>query len=77
MDFDDLQFEKRGYAPWPAYGQSKLTNQLFNQELQRRLRAAGSSVLVAAALPGWTAADLQGTAPLVRFLNHFTAAKPE
>jgi NAD(P)-dependent dehydrogenase (short-subunit alcohol dehydrogenase family) len=76
MNFDDLQFEKRGYAPWQAYGQSKLANQLFTLELQRRLRAAGSSVLATAAHPGWTATDLQRTAALARFLNHFMAMKP-
>lgn len=76
INFDDLNFEKRGYAPWHAYGQSKLANQLFTLELQRRLRAAGSSVLVTAAHPGWTATDLQRTTALVRFLNHFVAMKP-
>ncbi|MEM8933222.1 MAG: oxidoreductase, partial [Acidobacteriota bacterium] len=61
MRFDDLHFEKRGYAPWPAYGQSKLANQLFTRELQRRLRDAGSTVQVTAAHPGWTATNLQRT----------------
>jgi NAD(P)-dependent dehydrogenase (short-subunit alcohol dehydrogenase family) len=76
MNFDDLQFEKRGYAPWLAYGQSKLANQLFTRELQRRLRAAGSRVLVTAAHPGWTATDLQRTSPTAKFLNRFFAMKP-
>jgi NAD(P)-dependent dehydrogenase (short-subunit alcohol dehydrogenase family) len=76
MRFDDLQFEKRGYAPWQAYGQSKLANQLFALELQRRLHAAGSSVLVTAAHPGWTATDLQRSSGLMRFLNHFFAMQP-
>jgi len=76
MDFDDLQFEKRGYSPWPAYRQSKLANQLFTLELQRRLRTAGSSVLVIAAHPGWTATDLQRTSNLFRSLNRFFAMKP-
>lgn len=76
MDFEDLQFEKRGYAPWRAYGQSKLANQLFARELQRRLRAVSSSTLVTAAHPGWTATDLQRTSPVVGFLNHFFAMQP-
>jgi NAD(P)-dependent dehydrogenase (short-subunit alcohol dehydrogenase family) len=76
MRFDDLHFAKRDYAPWPAYGQSKLANQLFALELQRRLRAAGIAVLVTAAHPGWTATDLQRTASLARFLNRFVAMKP-
>jgi NAD(P)-dependent dehydrogenase (short-subunit alcohol dehydrogenase family) len=76
MNFDDLNFEKRGYAPWQAYGQSKLANQLFTLELQRRLRGAGFSVLVTAAHPGWTATDLQRTSPMARFLNRFFAMRP-
>lgn len=76
MNFDDLQFEKRGYDSWPAYGQSKLANQLFTLELQRRLRAAGSPVLVTAAHPGWTATDLQRTSNTARFLNRFFAMQP-
>ena len=73
MDFEDLQFKKRRYAPWKAYGQSKLANQLFTLELQRRLRAAGSPVLVTAAHPGWTATDLQRTSPTASFFNRFFA----
>lgn len=76
MHFDDLQFEKRGYAPWQAYGQSKLANQLFTLELQRRLRAAGSSVLVTAAHPGWTKTDLQRNSLVANFLNRFFAMQP-
>jgi NAD(P)-dependent dehydrogenase (short-subunit alcohol dehydrogenase family) len=76
IDFDDLHFEKKGYKPWRAYGQSKLANQLFTLELQRRLRAARSSVLVTAAHPGWSATDLQRTSPMVSFLNRFFAMQP-
>src|SRR5579859_5608253 len=39
IDFADLQSENR-YRPWAAYGQSKLANILFSQELERRLEAA-------------------------------------
>lgn len=76
MNFDDLQFEKRGYSPWSAYGQSKLANQLFTLELQRRLKASESPALVTAAHPGWTATDLQRTSPVVKFLNRFLAMQP-
>lgn len=76
IDFDDLNFDKRRYAPWPAYGQSKLANQLFARELQRRLRAAGSPVLVTAAHPGWTRTDLQRTSAAASFLNPFVGMKP-
>lgn len=76
MNFDDLQFEQRGYKPWPAYGQSKLANQLFVRELQKRLREAGSAVRVTMAHPGWTATDLQRTSGIARLLNPLLAMKP-
>lgn len=76
MDFEDLQFTKRGYQAWPAYGQSKLANQLFTLELQKRLRAQGSGVSVTAAHPGWTQTDLQKHSGLASFFNPFLAMKP-
>jgi NAD(P)-dependent dehydrogenase (short-subunit alcohol dehydrogenase family) len=59
ISLDDLNWERRGYSAWRAYGQSKLANLLFTQELQRRLGAAGSSVRAVAAHPGWAATGLQ------------------
>ncbi len=59
IDLDDLNFERRRYRAWPAYGQSKLANLLFVLELQRRLDAAGSPVRAVAAHPGWSATNLQ------------------
>jgi NAD(P)-dependent dehydrogenase (short-subunit alcohol dehydrogenase family) len=59
IDFDDLNWERRKYRRWPAYGQSKLANLLFTAELQRRLTEAGSKVLSMAAHPGWAATNLQ------------------
>jgi NAD(P)-dependent dehydrogenase (short-subunit alcohol dehydrogenase family) len=49
--FDDLQSEQ-SYSPYGAYFQSKLANLLFTAELQRRLEAAGSATIAAAAHPG-------------------------
>lgn len=74
--FDDLDFKKRGYSAWRAYGQSKLANLLFALELQRRLQAAGAKTLVTAAHPGWTATDLQRNAGLTQRLNPYLAMKP-
>jgi NAD(P)-dependent dehydrogenase (short-subunit alcohol dehydrogenase family) len=59
IDFDDLNWERRPYKRWRAYGQSKLANLLFTAELQRRLTAAGSTVLATAAHPGYAATNLQ------------------
>jgi NAD(P)-dependent dehydrogenase (short-subunit alcohol dehydrogenase family) len=59
IDFDDLNWERKSYKAWRAYGQSKLANLLFTSELQRRLTAAGSSVIATAAHPGYAATNLQ------------------
>jgi NAD(P)-dependent dehydrogenase (short-subunit alcohol dehydrogenase family) len=59
IDFDDLNWEHKPYRAWRAYGQSKLANLLFTAELQRRLTAAGSTVLATAAHPGYAATNLQ------------------
>jgi NAD(P)-dependent dehydrogenase (short-subunit alcohol dehydrogenase family) len=59
IDFDDLNWERKPYRAWRAYGQSKLANLLFTAELQRRLTAAGSPVRAMAAHPGYAATNLQ------------------
>ena len=59
LDVDDLNWERRSYKRWGAYGQSKLSNLLFTLELQRRLTAAGSNVRAVAAHPGYAATNLQ------------------
>jgi protochlorophyllide reductase len=56
LDFDDLQGERR-YDRWKAYGQSKLANVVFAQELQRRHPRLRS----AAAHPGLARTNLQPT----------------
>jgi NAD(P)-dependent dehydrogenase (short-subunit alcohol dehydrogenase family) len=60
--FDNLGGERR-YFRWRAYGQSKLANLLFALELNRRLRAAGSTVKSLAAHPGYAATNLQHAGP--------------
>jgi NAD(P)-dependent dehydrogenase (short-subunit alcohol dehydrogenase family) len=59
IDFDDLNWERRPYRGWRAYGQSKLANLLFTADLQRRLVATGSAVEANAAHPGYAATNLQ------------------
>jgi NAD(P)-dependent dehydrogenase (short-subunit alcohol dehydrogenase family) len=59
IDFDDLNWARKPYKAWRAYGQSKLANLLFTSELQRRLTAAGSPVLATAAHPGYASTNLQ------------------
>jgi NAD(P)-dependent dehydrogenase (short-subunit alcohol dehydrogenase family) len=59
IDFSDLNWERKPYRAWRAYGQSKLANLLFTAELQRRLADAGSEVKATAAHPGYAATNLQ------------------
>jgi NAD(P)-dependent dehydrogenase (short-subunit alcohol dehydrogenase family) len=59
VDLTDLNWERRRYRRWSAYGQSKLANLLFILALQRRLTAAGSPVHALAAHPGYSATNLQ------------------
>lgn len=51
IQFDNLSGEK-GYEPLMGYGQSKLANALFSQELSRRLADSGSNATSNAVLPG-------------------------
>ncbi|MEN0063570.1 MAG: oxidoreductase [Myxococcota bacterium] len=60
MDFSDLQGQE-GYAPWPAYGQSKLANLLFTAELDRRL--ASLAPIAVSCHPGYAATNLQHVGP--------------
>jgi NAD(P)-dependent dehydrogenase (short-subunit alcohol dehydrogenase family) len=62
IKLDDLQSE-HGYTRWGAYGQSKLADLMFALELDRRLRASGSTVKSLAAHPGYAATNLQTAAP--------------
>ncbi|MET4638024.1 oxidoreductase [Mycetocola sp. 2940] len=71
IDFDDLNFTTRRYGGGSAgYAQSKLANLLFTLELQRRLTAAGSSVVATAAHPGMAATNLNSSSTNVA-LNLF------
>ncbi|HEY4779080.1 MAG TPA: oxidoreductase [Solirubrobacterales bacterium] len=82
INFDNLQGEQR-YFRWNAYGQSKLANVLFARELDKRLRAAGSTVKSLAAHPGYAATNLQSAAPplldraVMAVTNHLFGQSPE
>ncbi|BDY06964.1 oxidoreductase [Ferrimonas sp. YFM] len=59
IDFDDLDWHTRPYHRVKSYGDSKLANLLFMDELQRRFEALGSTALSLAAHPGLTATERQ------------------
>jgi NAD(P)-dependent dehydrogenase (short-subunit alcohol dehydrogenase family) len=85
MYFDDLQSEDR-YKPGDAYGQSKLANLLFTNELQARLAAAGARTIALAAHPGNARTELWRTSsrvervlidPRLRWLNFWLVQSAE
>ncbi|MFC3500556.1 SDR family NAD(P)-dependent oxidoreductase [Micromonospora krabiensis] len=55
--FDDIQFERREYDPWLAYGQSKTANVLFAVEATRRWAADG--IFTNSLMPGAIRTNLQ------------------
>ncbi|MFG2532461.1 oxidoreductase [Streptomyces sp. NPDC048516] len=57
LDYTDLN-SARSYRRWIAYSRSKSANLLFTHELARRLAAAGSQVVAAAAHPGYASTNL-------------------
>lgn len=63
IDFENLQSERRYSPMWGAYAQSKLADSVFALELQRRLTAAHSPVIVTAAHPGYAITNLQTSGP--------------
>lgn len=76
IEFDNLQSE-RVYKPmFQAYAQSKLADLIFSQELQRRLKAAGSPILSTAAHPGYAVTNLQADHLRFGLKMLITAMKP-
>jgi NAD(P)-dependent dehydrogenase (short-subunit alcohol dehydrogenase family) len=63
MDLDDLNWERKKYKKWDAYGKSKLANLLFTFELKRRLGKSGIAVKSVAAHPGYSATNLGVAGP--------------
>lgn len=63
IDFDDLQWERRGYSPTRSYAQSKLANLMFARQLTVLARQRGWHLLSTAAHPGFTRTNLQTAGP--------------
>jgi NAD(P)-dependent dehydrogenase (short-subunit alcohol dehydrogenase family) len=63
IDFENLQSQRRYSPMFQAYAQSKLADLIFQQELQRRLSAAGSPIVSTGAHPGYATTNLQTTGP--------------
>jgi NAD(P)-dependent dehydrogenase (short-subunit alcohol dehydrogenase family) len=58
-DKSEINVSKENYSPWTVYGNSKLANLLFTNELVRRLKIANSNITVAVAHPGYANTNLQ------------------
>ncbi|MEM9773616.1 MAG: oxidoreductase [Chloroflexota bacterium] len=58
INFDDLMGIEN-YSRWGAYGQSKLANIFFANELDRRLKAAGHNTISNSSHPGLVMTNLQ------------------
>lgn len=73
INFDDLQSTK-GYSSWRVYGQSKLANILFSNELARRLE--GTGVTSNALHPGLVASRFgrSGNSPMTTLVGWFQGA---
>jgi NAD(P)-dependent dehydrogenase (short-subunit alcohol dehydrogenase family) len=65
LDMNDLQFERRTYSGFAAYGQSKLLMNAFTFELARRL--AGTGVTANCLHPGVVATNIWGADPSLFF----------
>lgn len=60
FDLNDINWEKRSYSGWGAYGSSKIANVMFIAELQRRLKQSGNdNITVYSVDPGAIKTGLQ------------------
>lgn len=73
IDFEDLNWEKRGYSSWRAYGDSKIANLYFTYELDKKLKQGGAATIATAAHPGYTATELQRHNSLINMGNNIFA----
>ncbi|GLZ49394.1 putative short-chain dehydrogenase/reductase [Actinomycetospora sp. NBRC 106375] len=82
IDLSDLNWRRRRYQRWLAYGQSKLADLMFAYELEHRFVAAGSPLRSMAAHPGYSATNLQSRTESVQdavmgLFNKIVAQGPE
>lgn len=68
LALEDLDLRRAGWNAWRAYSRSKLAVMLWGLELDRRLRASGSTVSAMLTHPGWVASNISNQ-PGVRTLH--------
>jgi NAD(P)-dependent dehydrogenase (short-subunit alcohol dehydrogenase family) len=74
INFEDVHYEKEGsFSQFSAYGQSKLANIMFSNELNRRMKSMGILVTVNSLHPGSINTeifrDYEFIKPLTNFLG--------
>jgi len=74
VDLNDLQFERRKYSGFAAYGQSKLLMNGFTLELARRLERSG--VTANCVHPGVVRTNIGGASPGLLFKIIVAAIRP-
>lgn len=74
LDLDDLQ-SRKDYEPKRSYARSKLAQMYFGLELERRLRAAGSTVASVVVHPGGALDSLNPLTAAHPCANHRRAAE--
>lgn len=62
-DFSDINYERKTYNKWHAYGRSKLANALFANELDRRFRKNEVPAISVGVHPGYSSTSFQGKGP--------------
>jgi NAD(P)-dependent dehydrogenase (short-subunit alcohol dehydrogenase family) len=77
INFDDINWEKRRYISFQAYGNSKLANLYFAYELARKLESKADVPLVTVAHPGWTKTELQRHSFVFQALGQIFAQKKD
>lgn len=68
INLNDINWEKRKYRKWLAYGASKIANLHFTYELKERIINKKKNVLVAAAHPGYSITELSRNSPFFHFM---------
>lgn len=69
LNLDDLNWEKTEYDEWKGYANSKVAMLSHTLELDRRLRASGSTVIALAAHPGFANTNIHQNSPALNYTN--------
>ena len=77
LDFDDLNWEKRDYSAWKAYGDSKIANLYFTYELNRKFKENNIDAIAVAAHPGATDSNLARHSTLASIFSPIFGQSPE